>query len=118
MNKFEVSSQFFLERNGHNITYIRVVEGEYDVETGSTVNTETSVNIKAYPKIVKVSQFNYPNLIGKEVIDFLIGSDSLSSVPESADKIIYNNQTYSVVSHMEHSALGKVILYRVTATKL
>lgn len=118
MNKFDVSTQYMIERNGHAISYIDVTEGEYDVETGKTVNTETVTLIKAYPKIVKVNQFNYPNLIGKEVIEFLISSTLLNKIPQSSDKILYNGKTYSVVSHMEHSALGQVILYRITTTKL
>jgi hypothetical protein len=118
MNKFDTSTKFFLQRNGHLVTYIQVSNGTYDVETGSITNTEISSNVKAYPKIVKANQFNYPNLIDKKVIEFLVSASELGKEPKVNDKITYNTDTYSVVDYMVHSALGDSVMYRIVTTKL
>jgi len=118
MNKFDNSTRFMLDRNGHPIVYYEVTEGSYNVETGKVVNTEVSKNLKAYPKIVKANQYNYPNLIGKEVVEFLVSATDLSKTPDVNDKIVYDSKTYMVESYMTHNALGQVILYRITTTKL
>lgn len=118
MNNFDLSTKKLIDRHGHLVTYIQVIEGEYNVETGSNTNSEVSVQIDAYPKIVKATQFNYPNLVGKEVIEFLMSATLLNLIPQSSDKVIYSGNTYSVVSHIQHSALGQVLLYRILTTKL
>jgi hypothetical protein len=117
MNKFLQSAIKLVSRHGLTVSYLQVTEGSYDVNTGSVTNSETTTSIKAFPSQVKVSQFNYPNLIGKQVLEFLVAGSSLGSKPSTQDKIIYSSDTYTVDSFSEHSALGQVCLYKIIAVK-
>lgn len=103
--------------HGITVTYTKVTEGEYNVETGSTVNTETTTSIKTFPKGIKVNQYNYPNLIGKEVIEFLIAGNALTSSPNINDKITKGSSDYTIVSYTEHFANGEAVLYKALAVK-
>ena len=115
-NPFLKASIDAINTHGVSVSYIKVQEGTYDVETGSTTNTETITSIKSYPKAVKVSQYNYPNLIGKTVLKFLIPGNSISGI-STQDKILYNGNTYTVDSYTEHTALGEIVLYILLAVK-
>lgn len=99
------------------IDYTVVQEGTYDVNTSTVTNTETVSSFKAFPKKVRVSQYNFPNLIGKEVVEFLVAGDSLLSAPSTQDKIAYDGDTYVVDSYMKHTALAQVCLYKIIAVK-
>ena len=117
MNRFLQAAIKQINTHGVSVSYVVVQEGAYDVNTGSVTNTETSSSIKAFPKKVKVSQFNYPTLIGREVLEFLVAGNSLAVSPNSQDKIVYDSNTYTVDSYSEHTALGQVCLYKILAVK-
>lgn len=117
MNKFLVNTKKHISRHGVLVDFVQVQEGTYDVETSSVTNTETITQIKAYPVAVQVTQYNFPNLVGKEVIKFLLAGDALAVKPSPMDKIIYKGGSYSVVEQQDYTALGEVCLQHLIACK-
>lgn len=103
--------------HGVDITFITVTEGEYNTATGSVVNTEVNTTVKAFPKNVKVSQYNMPNLIGKQVTEFLIVPTDLTVKPNPQDKVIRGGTTYTVDSVREHVAQGELVMLKVVVYK-
>lgn len=116
MNKFLQATNNAVNKHGTNCNYIKVLQGVYDVNTGSVVNTETVVAIKVYKKHIKATQFSYPNLIGKDLALFYIPANSLLAVPEPGDRLISNSIAYTIDSYQEHCANGEIVLYKVIAT--
>ena len=106
-----------IDKHGVFVDYVTVAEGAYNVETGTVENTETSTTIKCYPKRLKITQFNYPNLVGKQAVEFLIPGELFNFTPDTNDKIVYDNDSYSVDSFTSVVAYGKVNLFKVLAVK-
>jgi hypothetical protein len=106
-----------INQHGKSCTYTIVTEGAYNIETGSTTNTETSYTVKMYKKHIRASQYNFPNLIGRDSALFHLANNSLSFVPAPKDKITIDSVTYTVDSITEHAADGLVILYKILAVK-
>jgi len=117
MNQFLVAAKRAVNQHGLTSSYISVQEGAYNIETGSTTNTETTYSVKMYKKHIRASQYNYPNLIGRDAGIFYLVNDSLAFVPSVRDKIVYGTDTYQVDSIQSHVALGAVVLYRIVAVK-
>jgi hypothetical protein len=117
MNQFLIATKSFIDTNGISCSYIAVQEGSYNVETGSTTNTETTYIVKMYKKHLKATQYNYPNLVGKDAAMFYLTNNSLAFTPAVRDKITFSGTTYTIDSIQEHSALGAVLLYRIIAVK-
>lgn len=117
MNQFLIATKSFIDTNGISCSYIAVQEGSYNVETGSTTNTETTYTVKMYKKHLKATQYNYPNLVGKDAAMFYLTNDNLAFTPAVRDKITFSGITYTIDSIQEHSALGAVLLYRIIAVK-
>jgi hypothetical protein len=116
-NPFITSAKRLIYRQGTSIDYINVTTGAYDVETGSTTNIEVATDIIAFPKRVKVNNFNYPNLVGKEVLEFLVVCEDLPSSPRTSDKIKYKGNVYTVESYAEVMARGELVIYKIIASK-
>jgi hypothetical protein len=106
-----------IARHGKDCTYKVVTEGTYDVNTSSATNTETEYTLKIYKKNIRVNQFNYPNLVGKDVSMFYLSGLDLVFIPESGDYIEYESDTYKVESVQGHVALGTTELYRIVGVK-
>ncbi len=117
MNPFISSAKQLITLHGVSCTYTTVTEGTYDVETGSVTNTESTLTITSYPKQVKVNQYNYPNLIGKVVTEFLCLATDFTSTPNPRDKIVHDGSTYSVEQVRTHQANGEKVLYKILACK-
>ncbi len=117
MNQFIQEAKYLVYKHGLNVTYTAVVEGVYDVDTSSVTNTETSNTIKVFPKRIKATQYNYPNLVSKQVVEFLVIASDLPSIPGNQDKIVFQSETYSVYTYSEHFALGEKVLYKIIAAK-
>ena len=113
---FEQTVVRFIQRHGVPIVYKKVQEGTYDPATGMSTNAETLVNLKSYPKQIKANQYNYPSLIGKEVVLFYIKYDPTLGISNS-DWIVYNSKTYKIDSYSEHSANGNILVYKILAVK-
>jgi hypothetical protein len=116
-NPFLASTQRMINQHGQSATYIKVSEGSYNIETGSTTNTDTSYTVKMYKKHIKATQYNYPSLIGKTSAIFYLVGDALDFTPAIRDKIVAGNETFEIESIAEHSARGQVILYKLIAVK-
>lgn len=106
-----------IDKHGVNVQYVIVTEGGYDVETGTNTNTSVSTSIKSYPKRLKITQYNYPNLIGKQAIEFLVVGGVLTSPPKTNDKIIYDSDEYNVDSFISYVAYGEVKLLKILGVK-
>jgi len=115
--QFIRSAKELIYPNGVSIEYAAVTTGVYNVETGTTANTEVLTTLVAFPKTVKVSQWNYPNLVNKVVEEFLIVGTDLATAPKPQDKITRDSAVYTVDSVREHVAGGQVVIYKVLAYK-
>lgn len=116
-NPFLEAAKACVYPNGLSITFIRTVEGTYDTATGSVTNTEVSTSLIAFPKKVKTNQYNFPNLVGREVKEYLIVASDLANAPQPMDKVTQGSTVYTVDSVSEHVALGEVVLYKVIVYK-
>jgi hypothetical protein len=106
-----------ISQHGKSCTYTIVTEGTYNIETGSTTNTETAHTLKMYKKHIRASQYNFPNMIGRDSALFYLVNNSLSFIPAPKDKITIDSITYTVDSITEHAADGLVVLYKILAVK-
>ncbi len=106
-----------INQHGKNCIYTVVTEGEYNIETGATTNTQTAYSVKMYKKHIRANQYNFPNMIGKDSAVFYLANNSLTFKPAAQDKITFDSVTYVVDSFTEHAADGAVILYKLLAIK-
>lgn len=106
-----------INQHGKTCTYSVVTESSYNIETGSTTNTQTAYTVKMYKKHIRANQYNYPNMIGRDSALFYLVNNDLSFVPSPKDKITIGSITYTVDSVTEHSADGLVILYKILTVK-
>lgn len=114
MNEFISAAKELIYKNGVNVEYNNVTS-TYDPSTSKTVNTQTITTVKAFPKKTVVNQFNYPNLIGKTVINFMIVATDVT--PKLGDVIEFSGSKYSVVDIKFHYGLGEVVFYNVIGSK-
>lgn len=117
MNPFIHSAKKLIYKQGTGISYSNVTTGAYNVELGSVVNTQITTNVIAFPKNVKVNNYNYPNLVGKEVLEFLVVCEDLPKQPSTSDKISYKGNVYTVESYVEVMARGELVIYKIVASK-
>lgn len=105
-----------VNRHGIPMIYsksLRVVD-----EISGTVDTiKFDYNLKMYPKHLQATQFNYPNLIGKDSVMFYLPNSNLGFAVEVSDTISYSGLTYRVNSFQEHFANGEICLYKIIGVK-
>lgn len=116
-NEFLMSAKRQIDKHGQTMTYVVVTEGSYNIETGSTTNTNTEYAVKMYKKHIRANQYNYPNLIGQDAAIFYLVNINLTFIPNIRDKIVVNSNTYVVDSITEHRANSVVVLYKILAVK-
>lgn len=114
-NEFIQATAYAIDRHGTICTYSVITEGAYNIDTGSTTNTKTDYIQKMYLKHIKASQFNYPNLIGRESAVFYILAYGLAFIPTAKDTITSGTKVFTVDSVQSHQAAGQIVLYRVVA---
>lgn len=117
MNKYLSITVKAIIQHGKNCTCSVVTEGLYNVETGSTSNTETNYTVKMYKKHIRASQYNFPSMVGRDSALFYLANNALAFVPAPKDKITIDSVKYTVDSVTEHAADGLVILYKILAVK-
>lgn len=117
MNKFLASVKAALLRNGALGTYTKYSASVYNIETSSNTSTTTDYQIQMYEKNISTSQYNFPNLIGKQVSMFYIAADSIPFVPQIKDVITFNGTKFAVDSFTEHMAHGQVVMYKIVAVR-
>lgn len=116
-NSFLSITKRYLALHGKLGQYKRTTAGVYDIETGVAANSTLVTNVQLYKKHIKTSQYNYPNLIGKDAVIFYMANDALNFIPKSKDKITYDNVEYTVDSFAEHVALGQTVMYKLLAIR-
>lgn len=117
MSYFLNSAVKLINQNGELMTYIVVSEGSYNVETGSTININTNYSVKMYKKHIRANQYNFPNLIGQDAAIFYLANSNLKFTPNIRDKITVDSKTYTIDSITEHSASGRIALYKILAVR-
>lgn len=113
MNPFMKAAVNAVKRNGKDLVYTSI-EKVVDKINGTVVETKVDRTLRIYPKSVKVNQYNYPDLIGKDVITFYLANYNLGFAPKVNDVINYNNKKYAIRSYDFHEAHGENCLYRIT----
>lgn len=106
-----------VKRNGIDLVYNVITSGVYNVELGKSTTTSQAYTKRMYPKQVVANQYNYPNLVGKEIIEFYLVNDNLGFVPKPDDTIEYKSQKYRISQVREHFADGMVVLYKLIGVK-
>lgn len=114
-NPFVSATRRAIQKHGHVVTYKEVSNSEYDIETGSVINTDSNIVVKMYKRHIRATQYNYPDLIGKDSAMYYVYADDLT--PKLRDKIVDGSDTYSIEQIVEHSAYGEVLLYKLIAVK-
>lgn len=115
--QFISAAKSLIYSHGVNIDVKSVTTGAYNIETGTVVNTESSTTVKAFPKMVATNTYNYPNLIGKTVEQFLVVAADLATVPKAQDLIVRDSKTFTIEQVQEHTAGGSTIIYKLLAVK-
>lgn len=117
MNSFQKSVKKLIYRHGTDVTFTRVIEGDYDPETSQVVNTEISTSLKAYPKQIRTNQFNYPDLVNKTVVEFLMLGTDLTTEPMPLDKIVMHGETYTIKNNLTIDTYGEATLFKALSVK-
>lgn len=117
MNKYLSAAIKAINTHGKTCTYSVVTEGTYNIENGSTVNTETSYSVKMYKKHIRANQYNFPSMVGRDSALFYLVNSNLTFTPSVKDKITIDSTTYTVDSITEHTADGLLILYKILTVK-
>ena len=117
MNRFSDAAVRLISRHGRDVEYKTTMEGQYDPEAGSVTNTTSSKTVKAYPKTIKTNAYNFPDLINKTVVEWLIPSVMMSNLPEPQDTIQDGAAIYSVYRVFTIMAHGEDTVYRIISIK-
>lgn len=117
MNQFLSLAKQAITAHGESCSYIKVQPGVYNVATGEVTNAETITTVTVYRKHLKATQYNYPNLVGKDATLIYLTADSVVDVPTVNDKFTFGTSTYTVDSIQEHRAFNEVVLYRIACYK-
>ena len=116
-NRFATKTKRLVDKAGKQITYRRVTDGVYDINTGTVSNTETSTTCKAFKVKASLSETQSPNMVGKDLSVFLVAGLDLSFVPAANDFIDYSdlteNYTVQVLDVKEHWAGDLVSMWRL-----
>ena len=117
MNRFLASTNRMLQMHGMDLTYQSVANSAYNVEQGKAVPTVTNYTARMYPRHIRANQYQFPNLIGKEVVLFYLANNALAFSVKAGDLILYRGNSYKVQEFQEHVADGEVVLYRITTVR-
>ncbi len=116
-NQFLQSTVKLIDLHGQQMTYVAVTEGTYNIETGSTTNTDTNYTVKMYKRHIRANQYNYPSLIGQDAALFYLANNKLTFIPAIRDKIMVDLNTYTIDSITEHRANGIIVMYKLLAVR-
>ena len=117
MNKFLSATAQQINLHGASVAYTSKGVQTYNPTTSKSTSTDLDYTVKMYPKHIRANQYNYPDLIGKDVVMFYLANNGLGFVPKIGDYITYNSSKYQVNSFQSHAALGSICLYRIVAVK-
>lgn len=117
MSDYLKAAREAINLHGRSLTYVSVGEPAYDVETGTVTASQTSYTTKGYRKHIKTNQYNYPDLVGQDVVMFYLLPTEVAVKPKPQDTITDTTGKYKVISYQEHEALGQTILMRIICVK-
>jgi hypothetical protein len=117
MNKFLIRTEEMIKKHGLTMTYVSKTQGTYNPATSAVTASSTNHSVVMYPKHVKANSYNYPNLIGKDIILFYLANNALAFIPKLQDSVDYLGVIYKIDSIQSHFAEGEVVLYRILALK-
>lgn len=110
------STKRALQRHGQDLTYSSITRA-VDPILGSATETLTSTVLKIYPEPMQATQWNFPTLVGKTVVQFYLAADGLTFTPKPSDEITYQGEVYRINSFQSFTAHGKTILYKLLGVK-
>lgn len=113
MNAFLKAAVAAINRNGRVINFTQI-ERVVDKIQGTVVEQKTTYPVKMYPKHIRASQYNFPDLIGKNVITFYLANYELGFTPKVNDTVEFDSKIFTVRYFDFHEAHGQNCLYRIT----
>lgn len=113
MNLFKKAAIDAVNRNGRILTYTEITR-TVDKITGKVIENKVDFPVKMYPRSVKATQYNFPDLIGKEVITFYLAVNSLPFTPKMNDVITKDGKIFTIRFYDFHEAHGENCLYKIT----
>lgn len=117
MNDWAVrSTKRALARHGQSLLYSTITR-VVDSILGTVVETTTSATLKIYPEPIQATQWNFPTLVGKQVVQFYLAADGLTFTPKVSDEITYQSEVYRINSFQAFTAHGKTVLYKLLGVK-
>lgn len=117
MSNFIVSVTRLIAAHGLDLNIASVASGSYNVETAGNSLTKTNYTKKLFPKQVVANNYNYPTLIGKEIVLFYLSNDSLGFTPKINDEITYKSKVFKVSSLYEYVANGAIVMYELLGVR-
>ncbi len=116
MNKFLETCTRLISIQGSNVKYKTITRTVDEIE-GTVTEVPVVYSLTAYPKHIQATTYNYPALVGRELIRFYLANNSLSFTPKTTDSIEYKGNNYIIDSIQEHVANGQIVLYRILTVK-
>lgn len=114
MGTFLQVTTALIAQHGLALDYTQHVTGTYDVALGSAPITSTTTALTMYPRQIEATTYNYPDLIGKELVMFYLAAGA-GVTPKLNDTISYKSKTFKVSKIKEHMVDGAVVLYKIIA---
>lgn len=102
-----------IEREGVSVTLTSTIQGVYNPETSTVINSTSQTSLKAFPAVCTFSEQQNPNLIGVASKAFLVTSTDLPSKPKPNDEILHGTDKYTVKIVKEHWGGGVLCMYRL-----
>lgn len=106
-----------IKTHGKISEYQSITTGAYDIATAKVEKQIVVKSTSMYMKNIKVSQFSFPNLIGKDVAMFYVIPSELGVEPKPNDKIVFNGKVYLVDSYQSFMLNGIFALYKIIGVK-
>lgn len=83
-------------------TFIKVTSGEYDIDSASSTKVRTNYTVTLAKSLPRFNERNSPNLINTEAsVFYMSNKDAVSFTPEVGDELIFESQTYRILSLMQ-----------------
>ena len=111
-NTFKSLPEQLLGTFGIDVTYIKAATSQtYNTSTGKARETKSDSTIKGV--FENVTQREVSDLIQADDRKCMISAASVSNVPTTKDKIIYNSVTYQIISVKTVSQAGIDLSYEL-----
>ena len=105
-----------LQRHGQSLPYSTITRTVDPIE-GTVTEVLSTSTLRIYPRPMQATQWNFPTLVGKSVVQFYMAAEGLSFTPKPSDEITYLGDVYRINSFQSFTAHGKTILYKLVGVK-